>query len=289
MDADPNYLVSHVAEIRTLFGQATTPPPADPTQSFDDREQSYAAYLKADFSLPLGIPVDGNFGLRVVDTDADMKGNTLVVTTPDNIHYTFTYTATNKDKNSLDWLPSINVRFALQDDLLPRFSASKTVTRPTFAQLDPGLSLSASTATLLGSGTSGNPNLGPEKSDNVDLSLEYYFAPSDVLTGAVFYRQVSGYIGNTVVPDTKSCWAPDISYFNGLYYLYYACSTFGSNHSVIGLATNPTLDPAAPNYKWEDQGLVLKSVSSDKNRSHRRRTRRSPPARQFTPTSRVPQ
>ena len=65
------------------------------------------------------------------------------------------------------------------------------------------------------------------------------------------------------IPETESCWAPDISYYNSLYYLYYACSTFGSNHSVIGLATNPTLDPAAPNYKWEDQGLVLKSVSSD--------------------------
>ena len=202
MDADPTYLVTHVGQIRTLFGQATTAPAADPTQSFDDREQSYAGYLKADFSLPLGIPVDGNFGLRVVDTDADMRGNSLVVTTPDNVHYTFTYTATNKDKNSVDWLPSINVRFTLQDDLLLRFGASRTVTRPTFAQLDPGLSLSASTATLLGSGTSGNPNLGPEKSDNVDLSLEYYFAPSDVVTGAVFYRQVSGYIGSTVTPET---------------------------------------------------------------------------------------
>src|ERR1700729_3252008 len=40
------------------------------------------------------------------------------------------------------------------------------------------------------------------------------------------------------IPATESCWAPDISFFDGQYSLYYACSTFGSNRSVIGLATN---------------------------------------------------
>jgi arabinan endo-1,5-alpha-L-arabinosidase len=42
--------------------------------------------------------------------------------------------------------------------------------------------------------------------------------------------------------------------------LYYAVSAFGRNTSVIGLATNLTLDPASPDYKWEDQGLVLRST-----------------------------
>ena len=41
-------------------------------------------------------------------------------------------------------------------------------------------------------------------------------------------------------------WAPDISYFDGLWHLYYAGSSFGSNNSVIGLATTPTLDPRSP-------------------------------------------
>ena len=50
----------------------------------------------------------------------------------------------------------------------------------------------------------------------------------------------------------------------GRYYLYYAVSTFGSNHSVIGLATNTTLDPAAPGYGWQDQGLVISSDTFDK-------------------------
>jgi len=58
-------------------------------------------------------------------------------------------------------------------------------------------------------------------------------------------------------------WAPDISYWNGKYHLYYAASTFGSQDSVIGLATNLTLDPSSPQYKWIDQGMVLRSNPTD--------------------------
>lgn len=58
-------------------------------------------------------------------------------------------------------------------------------------------------------------------------------------------------------------WAPDISYFNGLWHLYYAGSSFGSNNSVIGLATTPTLNPRSPRYHWTDDGLVFRSYSSD--------------------------
>ncbi|HVZ83577.1 MAG TPA: arabinan endo-1,5-alpha-L-arabinosidase [Terracidiphilus sp.] len=64
-------------------------------------------------------------------------------------------------------------------------------------------------------------------------------------------------------PGTKELWAPDISYFDGLYHLYYAYSLFGKNTSGIALATNKTLDPDSPGYKWMDQGLVLRSVASD--------------------------
>jgi len=55
-------------------------------------------------------------------------------------------------------------------------------------------------------------------------------------------------------------WAPDISHKEGIYYLYYSVSTFGKNLSCIGLVTNKTLDPDDPDYLWEDQGLVVKSV-----------------------------
>src|SRR5580658_3368655 len=64
-------------------------------------------------------------------------------------------------------------------------------------------------------------------------------------------------------PRTRDLWAPDISFFNGKYHLYYAYSAFGVNTSGIALVTNETLDPASPNYRWNDEGLVLKSAASD--------------------------
>ncbi len=64
-------------------------------------------------------------------------------------------------------------------------------------------------------------------------------------------------------PLTKELWAPDISYFDGVFHLYYAFSSFGKNTSGIALATNLTLDPANPKYKWVDRGLVLRSLATD--------------------------
>ena len=63
----------------------------------------------------------------------------------------------------------------------------------------------------------------------------------------------------TAVPGTRGLWAPDISYFNDKYHLYYSVSTFGKNLSCIGLATNITLDPTDPRYLWKDEGEVLAS------------------------------
>ncbi|UOG76433.1 arabinan endo-1,5-alpha-L-arabinosidase [Hymenobacter tibetensis] len=63
------------------------------------------------------------------------------------------------------------------------------------------------------------------------------------------------------VPGFKGhIWAPDISFHNGVYYLFYSVSAFGKNTSCIGLATNKTLDPASPEYKWVDKGKVIQSV-----------------------------
>lgn len=64
-------------------------------------------------------------------------------------------------------------------------------------------------------------------------------------------------------PGTKELWAPDVSYEHGEYRLYYAYSLFGKNTSGIALATNKTLDPKSPEYKWVDKGLVLESKEGD--------------------------
>ena len=68
---------------------------------------------------------------------------------------------------------------------------------------------------------------------------------------------------NTKVPDfAGDFWAPECVFQNGKYYLYYSCSTFGSKVSAIGLATNVTLDPSSPNYRWVDEGEVISSNAS---------------------------
>ena len=78
--------------------------------------------------------------------------------------------------------------------------------------------------------------------------------------GSVFPR-IPGWISASV-PGVVGLWAPDISYFAGAYHVYYSASTLGSQRSVIGLATNTTLDPADPNYRWIDRGEVLESSAS---------------------------
>ncbi len=63
-----------------------------------------------------------------------------------------------------------------------------------------------------------------------------------------------------LIPGTRGLWAPDIARVDGRYRLYYSVSTFGSNRSAIGLTTNATLDPGAPDYKWNDEGVVVEST-----------------------------
>ena len=80
--------------------------------------------------------------------------------------------------------------------------------------------------------------------------------------GAPLFSQIPDWAVKAV-PGTKEMWAPDISFVNGRYRLYYAVSTFGSNRSAIGLFTSPTLDPNAPGYGWRDEGMVLMSTEKD--------------------------
>jgi arabinan endo-1,5-alpha-L-arabinosidase len=60
-------------------------------------------------------------------------------------------------------------------------------------------------------------------------------------------------------------WAPDISYANGQYYLYYSISRFGKNTSCIGLATNKTLYPGDPDFQWIDHGKIIQSIPGETN------------------------
>jgi len=61
----------------------------------------------------------------------------------------------------------------------------------------------------------------------------------------------------------RDFWAPDVRQVGDRYLLYYSVSSFGKNTSAIGVAANPTLDPADPAYGWSDQGSVIQSSPQD--------------------------
>lgn len=67
---------------------------------------------------------------------------------------------------------------------------------------------------------------------------------------------VAGYSGRDV-------WAPEVSWFGGQWHLYYSISLFGQQTAAIGHATNATLDPAEPSFRWVDHGPVVVSAEGD--------------------------
>ncbi len=76
--------------------------------------------------------------------------------------------------------------------------------------------------------------------------------------GTVFDTPVPAW-SKQVIPETQGIWAPDVVKLNDKYFVYYCASTFGGQRSVIGAASNKTLDHTSPDYRWVDQGLVIES------------------------------
>jgi TonB-dependent receptor len=205
VNMDQAWVWQHVEDMRALFGYSG---PLDliPTNHFDVTETGNAGYLKANYAFDFGgMTIDGNIGVRVVKTKLTEKAFTQQYVPLDpsvgptqGVNATcitcIVYTPVTATKTDTQVLPSFNLRWKLIDGLYLRAAAGKTVTRPTFAQLNPGLTVRAANAVLLGSASSGNPDLSPVKSTNYDLDLSYYWNRVNHLTAAVFYREVTGYI-----------------------------------------------------------------------------------------------
>src|SRR3546814_12207611 len=72
------------------------------------------------------------------------------------------------------------------------FNYSKTLSRPSFGQLNPGLSYVVSYVnTIQNSGSGGNPDLRPQKADSFDASLAYYFGRSNYVSAVAFYLEIT--------------------------------------------------------------------------------------------------
>jgi TonB-dependent receptor len=182
---------------RTMFGQPD-PLAYPPSGSNHQGEKTYAGYGVAYFGSNIGpIPYDGNFGLRVVRTNVTASGvmsDATGATVPLNV-----------DNSYNSYLPSLNLTFHLTDALQWRFAASKGLSRPTFDQLNPFLSLSTpnpDTGVNSYTGSAGgNPNLKPMKAKQYDTSLEWYMSPSSMLYGALFYKGVDGFVQSVTVNE----------------------------------------------------------------------------------------
>ena len=79
---------------------------------------------------------------------------------------------------------------------------------------------------------------------------------------APIFSSSPSWIHSKVPANGGNQWAPDILQLNGIWHLFYATSSFGSQTSCIGLATSPVLDPKDPKHLWSDQGPVICSNHS---------------------------
>lgn len=181
--------------------------------------KTLAGYAAAFFdSEVLGIPIDGNVGVRVVDTKESANGYYEVspqVMLPDGSQTLGkpVYQQISASTNYVKALPSLNLRAHLTDDLRWRFAMSQNVARPTFGQLNPSLSIHEPIASELNRDqytSGGNPFLKPMTSFNIDTSLEWYFNDSSSVTVAAFYKYVKNYI-QTGISDRQVTFPDNVS------------------------------------------------------------------------------
>lgn len=179
-----------------------------------------AAYVQGNFEGVAVFPYKGNAGFQYVSTEVD---TTQEIASPVGGQYGASnplagYALT---KNRFNYfLPSLNVAFDLASDVKLRFAASRNMQMLDAANWGGGKSLTYAhdlygAFTVQGGSESGNPNLKPWVSKNLDLSLEWYNAPQSMFSADLFWVNVerfvtSGYIQSdeadqTCLPTNAPC------------------------------------------------------------------------------------
>ncbi len=195
-------------------------PFGDPIASNQQSEKTRSAFAQLRFGFDkLPYPVDGNVGLRVVRTQETAVGYTLF--TPPNVAAGIPGVpsiAPQADKKAFEHsytnvLPSLNLKMKAGEQLQFRFAASQGIARPDFYRMQAYTTLSQDVHThsdpvtgkeVLESidytGTAnGNARLTPVKSNNLDLTAEYYFGPSSSFTAALFHKKLKDIVVDRTV------------------------------------------------------------------------------------------
>ncbi len=145
-------------------------------------ESINAVYAMADFKYDVwSIPLRGNIGVRGAETKATSFAliNANGVLTPASITHKYR-----------DILPAFNVTATLPQDVLLRFSAGKTLSRPEYTDLAPSTTLSSQSQSV----SIGNPNLDPIRARTYDLQAEWYYAKNAMISAGFFRKEISTFI-----------------------------------------------------------------------------------------------
>jgi len=176
--------------------------PQDLVNTYTVDTEASALYIEANYSL-FDDKLMGDFGLRFVDTHTSSVGhqgmNFPAATGGDS--YIEPVTAS---KSYTNVLPSFNARYVLNEDMLLRFSAAKVMARPTPTQVRPGVAVSATNPEIV-TAVGGNPNLDPTEATQFDISWEWYFAESGLISAAAFYKEIKSFVYDQTQEHTYDC------------------------------------------------------------------------------------
>ncbi|MGY2736994.1 TonB-dependent receptor [Sphingomonas sp. UYP23] len=182
-------------KLRALYGLGAGFPAFTPDRSFSASEKTYSGYIQAAYKVPITGPItlDGQVGGRYTRTERQISGASFVTpastTAVPNPAPVLTPFGANTTDN--DFLPSASARLRFGGGLQARATYSRAIARPSFGDLNPGLSYLISTNSLiLPAGSGGNPNLRPQKSDSYDATLEYYFSHNGFVAIGGYYKDI---------------------------------------------------------------------------------------------------
>nr|WP_010132190.1 TonB-dependent receptor [Microbulbifer agarilyticus] len=171
-----------------------------PDYSFEIQEEITSMYVQGNFEYE---NLRGNVGVRYASTDGTSIGFQLfkpVSWNPD----TWTMTPTELENDYDNILPSLNLAYDLNDDTVLRFAAAKVISRPDYDSLrmTRGFANSVWVPGYDGFGSGGNPELDPYQANQYDISAEYYFTESSIVSLAFFYKDIDTYTDTTDVRET---------------------------------------------------------------------------------------
>lgn len=157
--------------------------------NYHAKEEITSAYLR--FDQKLGQKLDLMLGLRMEHTALNYRGLNWVVDEDENE----SLESTGNRKNSYtNWLPSVLLKYDVNDDLKLRASFTETLSRPKYSALIPSVNYNRADEEA----TIGNPNLKPTTSYNFDLSAEYYFKSVGLVSVGLFYKSINNVIVDEV-------------------------------------------------------------------------------------------